>query len=293
MNAPAPPHGTSQSVYLDVRGLRLHLRCWGRPDAPKVFLLHGFLDCSATWSDVGAALARDFRVLALDQRGFGESQWTQENYWFPDYVADLDEVVRQLSPSEPLRLIGHSMGAQVVSLYTGLRPGRVSKLAILDGLFLPDMGPALAPKRLRGWLDELADPPRQKFYESLEYLAQRVKRQHPHLSDERALFVARGWSRREADGRLSLAADPMHRMRGPVLYRAAESMAVWSEITAETLFVHAEKSAFSGAASNEEMARRRACFRQHREIGIAGAGHMLHFDQPEATARVILEFLKA
>lgn len=288
MNAP-PSTG---SEYLSVRGLRLHVRCWGAPTAPKLFLLHGFLDCSATWSDVGEALASRYRVLALDQRGFGESEWTNDNYWFADYVADLDEVVRQLSPGEPLRLVGHSMGAQVVSLYSGLRPDRVSQLVILDGLFLPDMEAALAPKRLRAWLEELADPPRQKFYASFEELAQRVKRQHPQLSDERALFVARGWGRVEADGRISLAADPAHRMRGPTLYRLAESMAVWREVAAETLFVQAGKTQFGSLASEEEMERRRACFRNHRTAAVPDAGHMLHFDQPQATARIILDFLR-
>lgn len=291
MNAPLPAPGASQSLFVDVRGLRLHLRCWGPATAPKVFLLHGFLDCSATWSDVGAGLAQRFRVLALDQRGFGESAWTGENYWFPDYVADLDEVVRQISPEESLRLVGHSMGAQVVSLYAGLRPERVSRLVVLDGLFLPDMNASLAPKRLRGWLEELADPPRQKYYDSFEQLAQRVKRKHPQLSDERALYVARGWGRVEADGRIALAADPAHRMRGPMLYRLAESMAIWREVTAETLFVQAGRTQFASLAGEDEMARRRSAFRNHRVAVIPNAGHMLNFDAPEETARAIVDFL--
>ena len=281
----------SRSVFLQVRGLRYHVRCWGDPSAPKVFLLHGFLDTSATWSDVATALAPRFQVLAPDLRGFGETQWTNTDYWFPDYVGDFDEIARQLSPDEPLRLAGHSMGAQVASLYAGLRPERVSQLVILDGLFLPDMAPELAPKRFRQWLEELRDLPQQKYYKSYEELAGRIRRQHPQLSDERALFVARGWGRKEADGRLSLCADPMHRMRGPGLYRAAESLAIWREITAEILFIDAGKSNFGQVIGKEEKETRRACFQRRREVVIENAGHMLNFDAPAETAAAIAAFL--
>ncbi len=281
----------SRSEFLSVRGLRYHVRHWGAAGAPKVFLLHGFLDCSATWVDVGTALAADFEVIAPDMRGFGETQWTNVDYWFPDYVADLDSIVRQLSPDEPLRLIGHSMGAQIASLYAGLRPDRVAKLVILDGLFLPDMPPERAPKRFRKWLEEVRDPPQQKYYASFEELAERIRKKHPQLSIERSLFVAHGWGRVEPDGRIGLCADPMHRMSGPGLYKAAESLAIWKEITADTLFVDAAKSIFAQAISKDEKALRRAHFRSLKEATIRDAGHMLNFDAPAETAAAVREFL--
>jgi pimeloyl-ACP methyl ester carboxylesterase len=282
---------SSRSEFLQVRGLRYHVRRWGEASAPKIFLLHGFLDTSATWADVAVALAPRFQVLAPDLRGFGETQWTNTDYWFPDYVGDMDELARQLSPDEPLRLVGHSMGAQVASLYAGLRPDRVQKLVILDGLFLPDMPAELAPKRFRQWLEELRDLPKQKYYASYEELAGRIRKQHPQLSDERALFVAHGWGRKEPDGRISLCADPMHRMRGPGLYKAAESRAIWNEIAAPTLFVDAGKSAFAKVIGDEEKAVRRACFKSSMEVVIESAGHMLNFDAPVETAKAIADFL--
>ena len=284
---------TSHSEFLQVRGLRYHVRRWGDPAAPRIFLLHGFLDCSATWVDVALALAPRFHVVAPDMRGFGETQWTNTDYWFPDYVADLDAIVRQFSPTEPLRLVGHSMGAQIASLYAGLRPERVHKLVILDGLFLPDMPAERAPRRFRKWLEQVIAPPQQKYYASYEELAERVRKKHPQLSVGRSLFVARGWGRKEADGRISLCADPMHRMDGPGLYRAAESVAIWKEITAQTLFVDAAKSLFAHIITKEEKAMRRACFRSLQEVTIEDAGHMLNFDAPVATAKAIAEFLSS
>lgn len=281
---------SGESIYLRLRGLRFHLRCWGAEDAPLLVYCHGWLDTTATFADVGELLGQCFRVVALDQRGYGYSEWPVDGYWFPDYVADLETLIDRLSPEQPVRLAGHSMGGQVASLYAGLRPARVSKLAVLDSLFLPDMPPGTAPRRFVRWMDQLKAPDRSKTYASFEELAARVQKQHPQLSDERALFVAQGWGAAGADGRIRLLADPKHRLDMPSLYRNAESMEIWKGITAPTLFLDAGASAFGKAISAEEKATRRACFRDPREVVIAEAGHMLHFDAPQATAQALLDF---
>lgn len=282
----------NRSEFVRARGLRHHLRRWGSPDRPLAVLGHGFLDVSATFHHLVQPLLEVCQVVAPDWRGFGHSQWPRDGYWFPDYVADLDALIDHLAPdNRPLWLIGHSMGAQIVSLYAGLRPARVSKLVILDGLFLPDMGAELAPRRFTRWLDEWRELPRQKTYASFERLAERVRKQHPQLSDQHALFVARCWGEEDGRGRIRLLADPKHRLNSPGLYRAAESMAIWSQISAQTLMLDGGDSPFRKAISAEENARRRACFRHRQEAEIPGAGHMLHFDAPEATGLAIARFL--
>lgn len=130
-----------------------------------------------------------------------------------------------------------------------------------------------------------------RSYPSFEDLATRVKRQHPQLSDEHALYVARCWGREDAQGRITLCADPKHLRWGPGLYRSADSEAVWSEITAKTFFLEAEKSDFVNGLPAPEMAQRRACFKGHERLVMPGVGHMLHFDAPRDTARHIADFL--
>ncbi|HUP91689.1 MAG TPA: alpha/beta hydrolase [Solimonas sp.] len=284
---------TSTSEYLPVRGLRYHVRRWGDPAKPKAFLGTGWLDTSATFHHLVQGLLDRFQVLCLDWRGTGHTQWPQDGYWFPDYVGDLEAVLDHYSPGEPVLLAGHSMGAQVCSLYAGLRPARVKKLVCIDGLFLPDMPSTLAPKRFRFWLDELKNLPQPKQYESFEALAQRVRKQHPQLDQAKALFVARGWGYEDGRGRIGLLADPKHRMRGPGLYHADESLEIWKQVSAPTLFVDAGKSLFGRAIPPEETERRRACFRDRRTVVVPDAGHMLHWDAPEATARLIAEFFAA
>lgn len=279
------------SRFVRLRGLRFHLREFGAAEAPLLVLLHGWLDTSGTWVEVAAKLGERFRVVALDQRGYGYSEWPQDGYWFPDYLADLDALVGHLAPAAPIALVGHSMGGQVASLYAGLRPERVGRLAVLDSLFLPDMPATQAQRRVRVWLDQVQGTPREKTYESFEDLAQRVQKQHPQLSDERALFVAKGWGAADAQGRIHLLADTKHRLDMPTLYRNAESVEIWKGITAPTLFLDGGASAFAKAIGPEEKATRRACFKTHEIVTIPGAGHMLHFDAPLATAEALLAWL--
>ena len=281
----------SRSEFIRVRELRYHVRRWGDPAAPAIYLLHGFMDVSATWQPVAEGLLPRFQVLAPDLRGFGHTEWPADGYWFQDYVADLEAIVDHYSPDAPVLLVGHSMGAQVASLFAGLRPSRVKKLVCLDGLFLPDMEPKLVTKRFRRWLDELKELPRQKSYASFDELAERIRKQHPDLPPERAGFVARCWGREDGHGRISLCSDPKHRLSGPGLYRNEESLAIWREITAPTLFVDGGLSQFGKAIPPEEAARRRACFRDLHSVTVARGTHMLHFSAPEDTARRIAQFL--
>src|ERR1035437_356737 len=108
---------SSNSEFIDLRGLRIHVRTWGPVDAPPLFMLHGWMDFSATFQFLVDAFSRDWRVIAPDWRGFGESQWQNDSYWFANYLADLEALLDHYSPDEPARLVGHSMGSNVACLY--------------------------------------------------------------------------------------------------------------------------------------------------------------------------------
>ncbi|MCK9193117.1 MAG: lysophospholipase, partial [Nevskia sp.] len=107
----------SRSEFLRVRDLRHHVRRWGDADGAKLVLLHGWLDVSASFQELVAALiggqTQSWQVLAPDLRGFGYTEWPQEGYWFQDYLGDLDGLLDHYVPNEPVVLVGHSMGAQI------------------------------------------------------------------------------------------------------------------------------------------------------------------------------------
>ncbi len=289
----------SRSQFLSLRGRRQHLRCWGPQEAPLVVFLHGWGDVSSSWQFVVDALHREWRVAALDWRGFGLSQGNGDAYWFPDYIADLDALLQHLSPGAPVDLVAHSMGGNIATLYAGIRPERVRRLVNLEGTGLPRHEAAEAPGRYAKWLDQLRDAaPAFRTYPDHATFARRLQKENPRLTDERADFLSRhlGEECRDADGNpgVRLAADPAHRWVNPILYRIEEAMACWRRVTAPVLWVTGRESFLFReffAATSDDYRSRIACFADVREVMIEAAGHNLHHDCPEDVARLAEEFL--
>ena len=104
------------------------------------------------------ALKDDHYVIAPDWRGYGQTQsGGADNFWFPDYLADLDFLLDHYSPDHAVNLVGHSMGGNIVMLYTGTRPQRVRRLVNLEGFGMPATRPAQAPGRYAKWMDALKE----------------------------------------------------------------------------------------------------------------------------------------
>ncbi|MCL6485124.1 MAG: alpha/beta fold hydrolase, partial [Janthinobacterium lividum] len=191
----------SRSEFIHIRGARTHVRHWGREGAPILFMLHGWMDVAASFQFVVDELAGDWHVIAPDWRGFGLSDYTQsDTYWFPDYLADLDAMLLHYSPEAPVKLLGHSMGANVAGLYAGVRPERISRFINLEGFGMMATGPEQAPGRYAKWLDELREPPAMRGYPSQKAVAERLQKTNPRLSDERAAFLAEHWSAQNEAG---------------------------------------------------------------------------------------------
>ena len=284
----------SRSQFINIRGLRYHVRSWGDEASPKIVLLHGLLDVSASFQFLVDALRGDWHVIAPDWRGFGLTQWAgRDSYWFPDYLADLDALLELLQPGTPVNLVGHSMGANVTCMYSGIRPDRVRRVVNLDNYGLRATAPQEAPDRYRRWLGELTTTPGFRSYASFGELAARLRKENPLLTEERAEFLAPHWGRMNAEGRVELAADPVHRFVNPVLFRVEEAKACWNRITAPVLAIEAGRTHIRGSLglSEEEIAARKGFFRNLRVEVIPDATHMLHHEYPEELARLIEPFL--
>lgn len=284
----------SESLFLQIRGLRYHVRHWSAPGAPKMVLLHGWMDVSASFQFVVDALEREWDVYAPDWRGYGLTEWSRaDSYWFPDYLADLDALLEKIDSEKPVNLVGHSMGGNVAGLYAGVRPSRVARFVNLEGFGLAATRPEQAPKRYARWLDELRVPPRLRPYESFAALAQRLQANNHRLSKEKAELLARHWGQQMNGRGVTLRSDPAHKIVNPVLYRQDEVRACWQLATAAVLWVEAAESDGLKRVGLDAVAHaeRRASFRNLRHVVVPGAGHMLHHDQPEAVARLLDEFL--
>jgi pimeloyl-ACP methyl ester carboxylesterase len=287
----------SRSEFLTVRGLRTHVRHWGREGAPKIFMAHGWMDMSASFQFIVDCLEGDWHVIAHDWRGFGLTERTgTDTYWFPDYVADLDFLLDHYVPNEPVNLLGHSMGGNAVSLYAGVRPQRVAKLINLEGIGLQGSVPEQAPKRMARWLDELKTPPVMRGYASLEEVAARLKKTNPRLPEDRAAFLAEHWSARNEAGEYEILGDPAHKMSGPLLYHLDEMVAIWKKISAPVLWIEAAETDMWRWMGPQDGMRAEVDSRLAHMASVEAhivpeAGHMVHHDQPRVLARLIEAFL--
>lgn len=287
----------SRSEFIKVRGLNYHVRHWGNPQAPLLFMLHGWMDVSASFQFVVDCLQQEWHVVAADWRGFGRSDCSgSDAYWFLDYVGDLDAILQHYSPVEPVALMGHSMGGNVVTLYAGVRPHRVWRLINLEGFGMPTTSADQAPGRYEKWLDELRQPAQLRGYPTQAAVASRLQKTNPRLTDARAAFLSAHWAAPDDTGQWHILGDAAHKLSSPILYRVEEVLACWQRIAAPVLWVEAAQTDVWRWMGPKQSAR----IEIDRRIGfiptvttamIDDAGHMLHHDQPAVLAQLLEDFL--
>jgi pimeloyl-ACP methyl ester carboxylesterase len=306
----------SRSEFVRIRQLNYHVRTWGQPTpgvAPLV-MVHGWMDVGASYQFVVDAFEEAFMqdrfIVAPDWRGFGLSGWENnsypghDNYWFPDYMADLDFLIdhtlaRYSEAPTQLDLVGHSMGGNVVMLYAGSRPERIRRLINLEGFGMPATKPTQAPKRYAQWMDELKDlykgDKALKTYPGLEGVAQRLMKTNPRLPLDKALWLASHWSAEVSPGQWQILGDAAHKITNAQLYRVEEVLALYANISAPVLSVEASENQmdvwWKGRFTLAEFHERLKSLPQLKQALVTEAGHMLHHDQPAQLARLIEDFL--
>ena len=286
------PRRPARQEMLRIRGLRHRLLRWGPDSDNPVLMLHGWADSADSFQFIADEISPQLPLAALDWRGFGHSEWSPGGYWFPDYYADLEELLERLCPAGAARVVGHSMGGNIAMTYAGIRPARVKYLVNLEGFGLPRTEPSQAPGRHAKWLDQLREAPEFSDYADAGDLAHRLIQRNPRLTQDRASFIAGSWARPLADKGVRLRADPAHRLVNPYLYRREEMEACWRQIKASVLMVFGSKSDLAtrlGMEGGEAVLR--ACIPAVRVEILADAGHMLHHEEPAAVARLIEDFL--
>ncbi|MCM2251451.1 MAG: alpha/beta hydrolase [Ramlibacter sp.] len=295
------PRRIPRSEFVPIRNLQYHVLVWGEPGPAKVpvVMVHGWMDVAASYQFVVDAFAQDHYVVAPDWRGFGLTQGPDaDNYWFPDYLADLDFLIDHYSPGAPVHLVGHSMGGNIAMLYSGARPQRVRKLANLEGFGMPATQPAQAPQRYAAWMDQLKAFHRGeldlKRYDSVAGVAGRLMKTNKRLSQDKADWLAQHWARPDADGQWRVLGSPAHKIINAQLYRVDEVLEIYGAITAPVLNVESAEDNLAewwkGKYTLAEYHERLKAVSYVCRTVLQDAGHMLHHDQPEKIATLLEEF---
>lgn len=299
------PRRVADSSFVRVRGLDYHLHSWGHAtlathERPPLLMLHGWMDVGASFQFVVDALAAaegfERWVVAPDWRGFGLTRSPDsDSYWFPDYLGDLDALLDALNIEDPIDLVGHSMGGNVAMIYAGVRVQRVRRLVNLEGFGMPQSKPHHAPKRLLQWLDELKKPQTLRDYASVAEVAERLLKNNPLLTPDKAAWLAPHWSEQHSDGRWRILGDPVHKRPNPVLSRREEALECFKLISAPVLWVEGNLTDvtkwWGDRYPRSDFEERLAVVPSLQRELLAPCGHMLHHDQPQALAALLTRFL--
>lgn len=281
------PKVPCHSKFHDIRGIQYHVNEWGERGKPLLVLLHGWGDCGRSFQFLVDEFRHDWFVIAPDWRGFGHTLDAAANFWFPDYLNDLDLLLNIYQAERPVAILGHSMGGNAASLYAGIMPERVAALVNVEGFGLPESNAENAPMAYRRWIEQSRSKPVYAEYAEFEQLAEKIQLRSPKMTPDKALFVAGLWASRHEDGVVRIRANPAHKLPGATQYRRAEAMACWSRIEAPVQKVLGADTIYKEAAKNwlapEESSGRYAEAEIHV---IEHAGHMLHFEQPAQLASV-------
>jgi pimeloyl-ACP methyl ester carboxylesterase len=291
-----------RSEFVPIRNLSYHVQVWGEPHADKVplVMVHGWMDVAASYQFVVDALHHDHYVIAPDWRGYGKTaSGGADNFWFPDYMADLDFLLDHYAPSQQVNLVGHSMGGNVVMLYAGVRPERIRRLVNLEGFGMPATRPDQTAERLGRWMNELKQLHKGELalraYAEPAGVARRLMKTNPRLGQDKADWLAQHWASQNEAGAWQILGEPGHKLPNAYLYRVDEVLTLYARISMPTLMAEAADDRFEGWWKGRftlaEYHERLRAVPQARIVRIEDAGHMMHHDQPELLAALIEDFI--
>ena len=275
----APQHGTDH--FITLRGRRFHYVSWGRADAPVLVALHGLRSYAETFADLAAALADTHRVISLDQRGRGQSDWDpDQDYQTLNYVADLAALADALELRQ-FALLGHSMGAANAIVYAAEYPERITRLIVEDngpGASASSAGADRIKRELAGTPDSFADwASARAFWRSIrpDVTAAAIDSRVEHsLREENGRVVWRHDQQGIAAARLRLPSTDLwpyaDRIRCPIL------------------LLRGERSDFLSEQTALQMCARLA---NVTHVPVPGAGHYIHDDQPAIFNAAVRRFL--
>jgi len=283
---------------ININGIKHNFSFWGNPANPKLFLFHGWMDMGASFDFVCQYLQDDYYCIAPDLRGFGHSDHVPNplGTFFYEYIADAHKIFHHFEPDQKVKMLGHSMGGNILALYAGTFPDRVDHFINIEGFGIMDMAPEEGPKRIHEWI-EGAGTYRFKVYQTLDEIADRLIKTNPNLSKDKALFLAKYLSN-QVKGGFQIAADPKHKEKNPYLFQLKNIYPFWKNIKAKCQLIIAEETEMKKWVSpdqnlHKELERRLDYFPKDSErVRIKDCGHMVHHEKSQELARLVREFLK-
>lgn len=275
-NRPGPK---SRTVTLN--RLELHYLDWGDEDKPILLCLHGSTGQAHAWDFLGEAIGEEWRMIALDMRGHGDTEWAQGDYTIASFADDIAAFVSYLDvPS--IHLVGLSLGGIVAMTYTGRHPEKVAKLVLVD--IAPEMSAAAIQRLTRS-------QPYPDQFESLDAALDWA------LSDY--LWAGEAGLKEDLALRLEQREDGKWRWRFDLDLFSPENRRRWAEESPKRWSYYAQivcpvlevRGQLSDLVSDKIVERMKTLNPLTQCIDVTKAGHNVIADQPGAFVDAALAFL--
>lgn len=261
--------------FVETQKIRLRYLEWGDPNGEPLLLLHGVGQTAHIWAYFATAMESHYRVIAVDQRGHGDSSWAPDgDYSHTAHACDLDAFIEQLN-LETFTLIGFSMGGRNAMWLTDRHPTKIRRFVIIDvGPDRPSSGASQVRRFMAG----------PDLGSSVEYFVERAIQFNPRRSREALRKSLLHNLRRLPDGQWTWKYDPVLRNPNRPISRLGDLWPVLAKIACPTLIVRGAESPVLGP---EQAARMVEVIPDARVVTISASGHTVMGDNPlEFEARV-------
>ena len=279
------------SKHVTVNGVRLHYLDWGNAGAQTFLLLHGFTGHARSWDAFSRVAAGSYHVLALDQRGHGDSAWT-ENYGTEAMVADVDAFVGELGLKRFV-LLGLSMGGRNALNYAAMHPQEVERLVIVD--IGPEIDASGATRIATGVrANDVFESKEEAFAQARRANERPPEEHHRYRIYHNLMQMPDGrWTwkydkaLRSGDPSTGLRAGPAQNRRPAI--PSEQQWANWASIRCPILLLRGELSDVLSPAVAERMVQDNA---NTKLVSIPDSGHSIPLDRPDAFEAAVREWLR-
>jgi pimeloyl-ACP methyl ester carboxylesterase len=281
------PHATDipyRSRNIVLRQLRFHFLEWGAPDAPPIVLLHGGHQSAHSWDLVSLHLARRYRVLALDQRGHGDTEWARDvTYSNHEMSLDAEAFIGALGLEQPI-LMGHSMGGRNAMLLTK------RDQTLLRALVIVDVGPEVSDRGRQVIAGFVRD---NEEFDDLDHFVRNVQQYDPYRSREHIERTVKYNMLQRADGKFVSKCDSNPRRLGLVRGSGPLENITLDDARAFRLPVLAVRGANSAILTADAAERLRDALPQGMLVTVPDCGHNVHGQNTKGFIDAVGGFLEA
>ena len=272
-----------QDKFVTANGMRFHYLEWGSAANPPMLLLHGFAQTCHSWDFVALGFSDDYRVIVLDQRGHGDSDWAADGDYSPETQQnDISAIVREIG-LEDFTLMGLSMGGRNSFTYAANNPDKVRALVIVDA----------GPQNMQQGTQNIRNFVQQDDeLDSVDAFVERVLKYNPRRAPEQIRGSIMHNLKQLPNGKWTWKYDKRLRSPGRRMGNDPETeKRLWGYLEAlqcPTLLVRGGASDIIAMDTAEKM---RKAIPNSQMSTIEGAGHLVMGDSPAGFQRAVTEFL--